>query len=164
MSLPDDREQRAEAIFRHAHNYKLASFLLTVAVNEPKNLGAMIPSVMISAFALELCIKALIVLDTGAKFSQIWGHDYVELFRKLTPETTQKIKANYASQPRRQLEDRMRRAGADVPSFDETLAMSKDAFKNLRYPYEGKILEWIAGDIQVAIIAVLSDRKPEWFQ
>ena len=78
-------------IFRIGEWFYLAG--LTLGERAPKMRGLFVPTVVMSAFALELYLKCLIAIGTGKKPPP--GHNLRRLFNKLTDKMQAKIRGYF---------------------------------------------------------------------
>lgn len=155
-------------IFLFARQFDVAQNVLLQQVGNVSNNQVVVPMLVNLAFAFELYLKCLIVLDTGR---EVRTHNYRKLFVALTPTTRDKVKEIFDHLPKSVLEvaashdEEMRKANFDY-SFEGVLASSQDAFEKLRYNYEGKLRVgegFTAGRAMGAVIEEIRNRQPEWF-
>lgn len=124
----------------------------------------MFPMVMCASFSLELYLKSLVLLESGAAER---GHNLETLFSKVSPDSQHAIRANY--EKKRAEQDAMF-AAAKVPplpktDFDFVLHASAEAFENFRYAYEGIVKDqtgWLAGPIGESVRKRIMELRPEW--
>ncbi len=83
------------------------------------------PVILVCAFAIEICLKLLLLQETGA---EVKSHDWEELFKKLPPEVSKSVVADFLSQNRGETED----------SLNTELVNHKKIFVGWRYAFESK--------------------------
>ncbi len=131
----------------------------------------LMPSIVCSAFCLELYFKALIVIEKGGVAPR--GHDLQFLFSCVSKTNQMKIRAFFNQRTRvnaariAQFAAAEKAAGiASKPwTFDNVLAASKRAFEKLRYAYQKDLQSgegWMANDIKDGTRAIILALHPDW--
>jgi len=128
-----------KAVFNHALRFMATDTELRKLIDKEPDLFQFFqfPGMVISAFASELYLKCLLLLDgKGA----ITGHNLKTLYNKLSPDTKAKIEAEYATMMQitaseiAELEKKLRRT---LPKdLNTALTDCGLAFEQMRYIYE----------------------------
>jgi hypothetical protein len=119
-----------------------------------------------SAFASELYLKCLIILETGQLIKN--QHDLRKLFLKLHEDTQKAIERNFdqemAKAPEISEAAKVRTGGRKPPrTLREALTQGGDAFIKWRYLYEDESLEFFAlFPLPKFLEQTILTRKPEW--
>jgi hypothetical protein len=165
-------------LFTDAEAFFWAQAVLQQAVVAPLATGKalsprhMVPGIVAEAFACELYLKSLLVVEG----KEPWGHDLQDLFHALSHDSQNEIRRRANAEIDEQgryytdgFAEIMRLQGQSPPppqdySFDGVLARSKDAFKIFRYRAERapEWSDWLAGPIMHATRERILDLKPEW--
>lgn len=149
----------AAVIFINAEVYYATSKILTQhsMQNRPQFAPA---AVVCEAFCLELYFKALITLESS---NTPHGHDLAKLFRAVSPANQAKIHSNF-DQRTGKLRQAIEKASGLQIDLAATLKVSRNAFKHMRYFYEGGSPSegWAAGPVIECIRSVILGLRPEW--
>jgi hypothetical protein len=161
--VSEEHNRDPAAIFLFAEQYKHASNWLALSRRNGFEHEVRIPAVVCSAFALELFLKCLLVIE-GRKST---GHDLRELFDSLSDDAKTRIRDRFAPrlpEAQQMIRESAAAAGVDAPhvDFDSILDLSKAAFVQTRYIYEGIApgTGWAASGILDATRQVILDLKP----
>jgi HEPN domain-containing protein len=157
-------------IFVEAEQFHEASRLLgRFATLHARHVGH--PSIICSAYALELYLKCLIVIS-GKKPPTI--HNLKKLFKIVRPEDQAEIREYFRTKEpemTRFFVSANRDAGWEMmppkPDFDQQLKASADAFYLMRYIYEDKKkpdhpIGYFAYPIEDGARAAILRLRPEW--
>lgn len=151
-----------EAIFRHAMMFFATDYFLRNKVrNGPNAMDVAVPTMVLSAFAAELMLKALLLLETGKKAPTT--HRLDKLYRQLGHKTKRRIEALWEERARPKLKmfNVKHQRPTDLPN---ALVQCADAFERLRYGYEdpARVLYYI-GDFPWILQLYVEEIRPEWF-
>jgi hypothetical protein len=122
------------------------------------------PVIVLSALTTELFLKCLICVETGDASR---GHELKDLFKKLSVATRARIQNLWDSDVamRRTKEwDELERFGLKMPrDLPSALAKGNDAFKRIRYSYEGNTdgLHYYLEDLPALLERLILEMKPE---
>ncbi len=133
--------------------------------NQPSgdNFLQMAPEFTCAAFALELYFKSLRLVRKPDS-PLLWGHDLWELFSKQDSRDKRRIASLFAKPTavslamRRETESQL----GHPLTVEFCLKQSRNAFKQIRYLFEGKFKGWIAWDVLHATRAVILELHPGW--
>jgi hypothetical protein len=117
------------------------------------------PTMVLSAFAAELYLKCLLVMQSG---SAPPIHQLDKLFKQLNHKTQRRIQELWEADGRPKLMPFCTHLG--LPSdLSNALAKCGRAFENLRYYYEDptRVVYYI-GDFAWIVMRVIVEIKPEW--
>jgi len=151
----------ARDIFNHACRFLGADQLLR-KVGAPGSgweLTVAPPTMVLSAFAAELFLKCLLVLETGAAQPT---HRLDVLFKRVSHKRQRKIQELWEADCRPKLMPLCR--ALNLPSdLSNALVKCGSAFENLRYYYEqpDKVAYYI-GDFAWILMRVIVEIEPEW--
>jgi hypothetical protein len=114
----------------------------------------LVPAVTLDAFALELYLKTLAVMEGKPLLKNT--HNLHELFMILSPETQTEIRER--STPH------ITAINQQPTTFDAELRYSEDAFKTVRYIYEGvgSNKGWTLSGVTMETRALILRRHPTW--
>jgi hypothetical protein len=119
------------------------------------------PTMVLSAFASELLLKCLLVIETGEAPDNI--HELHTLFGKLKHKTKRRIEEVWDAECRGKIEGLAKLQGVptDLPN---ALFRCTKAFERLRYAYEDQFRDvtFYIGDFPGILARVISEIKPEW--
>jgi hypothetical protein len=154
MSTPSS----AKSIYRLALSFDTAVALMQNTFANHRNVGRLIfPLSVCSAFALELYLKCLIVIEGQAAPRT---HDLAALFAQLSADAQADIKRRY-NEYRAGLPD-----GFPINhDIEDALKKSARAFEKLRYVYEGRLNEgdgWACHQVMVAVRDRIDSLHPGW--
>jgi hypothetical protein len=155
----------ALSIYMNAERYFYAYTVLRKAVFYDQNATSIIapPSMVLSAFAIELYFKCLRRLE-GSSIPQT--HNLKALFRDLSPQTKNQIQQlwdAYAPSQEPLWQTIEKTTGKTIPrDFSELLAISSKAFNELRYLHEDDSGSFFVGDLPPMLKAVILRRMPIW--
>jgi hypothetical protein len=124
------------------------------------------PTVVCAAFALEIYLKCLLVMQTG-KFSP--SHNLKHIFGELPSATQARIRdlfAPYLPMVQKTV-TKMTKPGSPLPptvDFDFVMNLSQDAFTVTRYVYEGvpSMSGWMGTPIVRATRTAILELHPDW--
>lgn len=105
----------------------------TTMKNISKNTNLQFAKHVNHAYAFELYLKCLMIIENGTFYS---GHDLLELFKKLNPSTQSSIVDYYKSNYRIARRNMTYFGFFDEPDFFELLGEAKKAFMDFRYLFE----------------------------
>lgn len=152
---PDDVDP-ARDIFLQAARFELAAMLLKDQLTIHRKFHFMPPFVTNAAFALELYMKCMIVMQGGEVPAE---HDLEYLFSNISRVTKAKLRKRFNTIS---IEQKI----FEKPDLDSLLKMSKDAFVFLRYAYEEDSGDKGTGfglwPLLVCIREFIFEAKPEW--
>jgi hypothetical protein len=117
------------------------------------------PTMVLSAFAAELFLKCLLVLETGAAAPT---HRLDVLFKRVSHKRQRRIQELWEADSRPKLISLCR--SLSLPSdLSNSLVKCGSAFENLRYYYEdpAKVVYYI-GDFAWIVMRAIVELKPEW--
>jgi HEPN domain-containing protein len=126
------------------------------------------PIIACAAFALELYLKCLFVMEGGQPTNE---HNLKKLFRKLSQPVQTEIRSYFSANSgdlRVHLENVYQRRGKNPPKgdlFDFALRVSKNAFMNFRYLFEHGLpaeTGWVADMIVEGARHAILRRQPDW--
>jgi HEPN domain-containing protein len=158
-------------IFTVAEQFRNAGKWMYLAPELAPRVGfifdAPMPSIVTSAFALELYLKCLLTIE-GAKFGNI--HDLWDLFGKLSQARKRKIRAYFAKNStnlKKYVVGTYKQAGMKAPiiTFAFALKASRKAFPNMRYVFESGLRTgtgWLADAILEGTRRTILDINPHW--
>jgi hypothetical protein len=156
----------AQKIFQYAELFRQGSLLLTKDMMErvvpPHHwaMGLNVPVNVLSAFCLELYLKALITIDTGVT---PWGHDLEQLFNALGLGRQQQGEKMWIECCKRDPTwEPMERQAKMKFDFRYCLKMSKNAFEEFRYAYEGNVKGYLLNHLDGIIREIILKDKPDW--
>jgi hypothetical protein len=131
-AVPDARQ-----IFRVAAVYEEASNVIHNAMSNDKKMYLAVTHGAIAAFALELYLKCLLVIEHNAAPPE--EHNPKELFRLLRRQTKQSLRRQHNEwAPKQQAFQNLKKHIPDWEfDLDSLLEQAQDAFTQLRYSYEG---------------------------
>lgn len=113
------------------------------------------PAVVLSAFAAELFLKCLLLLQKSAG----WGHDLEKLFNALTPVTRERVAANWKAILERKKDQYL----GEKYDLEESLKVAANAFDAVRYAHEGvEDVHFNLSDFPEALRTTIIEAKPEW--
>lgn len=120
------------------------------------------PAATLDAFALELYLKCLYVLDHS---DSAWGHDTEKLIGELKPGTQDSLRSHYevVLSGHAEIVAELERDHPGLQEFDRALATSSKAFETLRYLFEGVsnvLFYWPL--IRLAARATVLSMQPTW--
>lgn len=122
------------------------------------------PSIACGAFALELFMKALKLIDTPTEAA--WDHNLLDLFYELPPARRDRIRAIYdeASPRKKAMIAKMAEISGHSAqkTVEDVLTASAEAFKNFRYFFEGKADSWEASAVIYATRQTILEIEPAW--
>jgi hypothetical protein len=135
-------EHDAREMFYHAEHIYFGNEIIaqrrdqtatTIGYNE-RNVGLYIPMAILSAFATEIYLKCLLLLETGSFQS---GHDLRTLFDALDNQTKTEVRTRFDAHASSDgLFEKLRRDRGWSMDFDWCLDSSRKAFNKFRYLYE----------------------------
>jgi hypothetical protein len=136
--MSEEHTRDSATVFLFAEQYKHASNWLGQARRNGFEQEVRMPAVVCSAFALELFLKCLLILE----HRKPRGHDLRELFDSLSEDTRARIRNRFAPrlpEAQRMIKEIAVAQGIAPPivDFDGILDISKAAFVQTRYIYEG---------------------------
>lgn len=151
------------SIYVQAKGFHKASELLATSLAEPFCMTATVTN---SAFASELYLKCLIILETGQLMKD--QHNLRKLFNKLHEDTKKTIENNFdkgMSEAPEISEEAKAQVGGRTPprTLWEALEQGGDAFVRWRYIYEDDNLKFFAlFPLPKFLEDVILTRKPAW--
>jgi hypothetical protein len=151
-------------IYLQAQGFHAAQNVL-VGITDPNIMPLLAsPAMVLAAFASELYLKCLLILETGRTPPT---HHLKSLFRELTPQTRKKIEDgwNRVLPIRQPLWDAMERTTGKKPptAFDDALTEGSRAFTELRYSHENEgNPTFLLGDLPPVLVNVIWERMPAW--
>lgn len=155
----------AADVFRHADTFYQA--LDNLHTKSPKDTLRKVgmPIMVISAFACELMLKCLVLIDTGSTPRK---HGLYDLYKLLKPATQDSLKAAWSSvsQQRSEILDQIDASlGYKRPrDLESHLESGNDAFVQLRYVYEGgDDFDFRLSDFPIVLREQIRSMKPEFF-
>lgn len=149
-------------IFDHALRFAGSDGYLRSAKGGGNLFAMMIapPSMVLGAFAIELLLKCLLVMDTGQ--APETTHHLGKLFRQLPHKRKRRIEELWDAGPRKKIRPFCLAKGYpdDLPN---ALNACANAFEDLRYVYEdpAKTLFYL-GELPQLLIDVIVEIKPDW--
>jgi hypothetical protein len=152
-----------QSIFVQANGFHKASELLATTLVNPFCMTAMVTN---SAFASELYLKCLIIIETGQLMKD--QHNLRKLFLKLREDTQKTIENHFDEEMAKApdiSEEAKARLGGRIPptTLREALVQGGDAFIKWRYIYEDTNLQFFAlFPLPKFLADVILARKPEW--
>jgi hypothetical protein len=156
-------------MYMHAERFRIADRILR-GDDVIRQLGPSIgpPTMVLAAFASELYLKCMFILETGR--SPIETHELRKLFLQLSEQTRHEIENtwnDYTSRPERiQLYETIEHARErSIPrDLRWSLRSGNDAFVGLRYAHEEQHADTIffLGDFHIMVRAAILRRCPEW--
>ncbi len=169
----EERLALAKPCLNNAISFHRSANLLYEKADGPRTMDHIIPSYVLFAFSLELYLKCLAILDSGA---QLWNHDLLGLYKQISPANQSRLKELYADSVRHGLEKRLHfkatleEAGAQMVNPDDleaVLGESKSAFAQLRYIHEqpsksndGSGRRFVAGAALSASVKLIFELAP----
>lgn len=167
-------ELRAKAAFLNAAQFHTVSDLIgrafdLPATGEPQPIGSpCVPVVVNNAFALELYLKAIVILEAGDVKPT---HDLSVLFSLVSDNLREHIRDEYD----RLLQTPFGHSYSEIclglypvlngsMSLDTVLPICRDAFAAWRYCHEGTSEGkfWLGGPITCAVRNVIRQLRPDW--
>jgi hypothetical protein len=156
-------------IYMNAERFRIADQTLRSDLHRDLMTTLASPAMMLSAFASELYLKCLLLVETPSSLVD-HSHDLETLFRKLSTPTRKAIERDWdvsmATDDRRRVRAAIKViTGEDVP-VDLTWALSKgaSAFVQLRYNHENERggPKFLLGDFPQMLRRAVISMKPEW--
>jgi hypothetical protein len=119
------------------------------------------PTMVLSAFASELYLKCLLILETGETPED--SHLLHVLYRRLSNKRRRRIEEMWDADARPKLENLARMLGVPTDLPNALFRCSK-AFEQLRYAYESKFnnVTYYIGDFPWVLMRAIVEIKPEW--
>lgn len=147
------------AIFRQAADFEFSAMILQAHANErmgrweslseeQRRFPTWAPTIVNSAFALELYLKCLLLID--GKTSR--GHKLATLYSQLSQSRRQQIHDGFEkTKPK------------DCATFTvvQILLVANKAFEMWRYAHEGTVCAYFGGAVCVTVRKVIVEIKPE---
>jgi hypothetical protein len=162
MNEPLARQTDPLTIFMQAENFALTYNALTRPEFSTFVVFTANPMIVLSAFASELFLKCLLLLE-GTDLPKM--HGLHALFDLLAPDTKSRITALWDADIE-QKKDQWAAAQGDKPEpldLPSALVGGGNAFAVLRYAHEGSVnLRFVLGDLPYVLRAAIIERKPEW--
>jgi hypothetical protein len=152
--------QQADAFFQTIHH-------LHSTTDRTKFAPMAVPVAVLSAFAAELMLKCLVHIETGQLPNKI--HLLHDLFLKLRPETQKRLEELWdrIMVERKQMLDKIDATlGTPRPrDLRSSLVAGNDAFRLLRYVYEGgSDFEFFLSDLPIILRQRILELNPEWLR
>jgi hypothetical protein len=151
------------AVFKQALDFMLCDETLRRTDNPHQMAVIVRPSIVLSAFASELFLKCLLLIE-GRGTSN--SHDLHALYRKLSQKAQALIasKWDFPAKHAAQIALMEMHSGQKMPTdLDSALARGKNAFIKMRYIYEDPLgADFFLADLPRILHAVILELKPEW--
>jgi hypothetical protein len=152
--------QQANAFFQTIHH-------LHSTADRAKFAPMAVPVGVLSAFAAELMLKCLVHIETGQLPNKL--HLLHDLFLKLRPETQKRLEDLWdcIMVERKEILDKIDATrGTPRPrDLRSNLLAGNDAFRQLRYVYEGGAdFEFFLSDLPIILRQRILELKPEWLR
>jgi hypothetical protein len=160
-----------ELMFSYAQMYHEARLVSSDYAVKTRSFHLFIPATVLGAFAFELYLKTLIIIDTGRSAQN--EHNYWRLFYQKLPSNTQReVKERYEKLPPDLLQhahqhiEELKSTEYDT-SFEGELKHSQDAFVLWRYLFEDAYKtrgghRGASDRIRDALIQTICARRPTW--
>jgi len=153
----------AQDVYKHADAFYFTIDHLHRSVDRAKY-SIMVPIVVLSAFASELLLKCLLHVERG-ETPRV--HLLYDLFLELTPETQSRLEGLWdeiAVQRKAMLDQIDAQLQRKLPrDLRSNLQMGSDAFRLVRYVYEGgQDFEYVLSDLPIILKKRIQELKPEW--
>ena len=129
--------------------------------NNPKAAFMASPSMVLSAFAIELFLKCLLLLE-GKELDRT--HTLNVLFRKLSHKRKRRIEEVWDKEARPKVDTLRRKFGLSHPSdLSNALATCGKAFEHMRYGYEDPDRQvFYLGELPTILWRTILELRPEW--
>ncbi len=153
----------------HAERFRIADHVLRGdAVLEEVGASVAGPSMVLAAFASELFLKCLFVIETGRAPPEV--HELRKLFLQLSEDARAEIEDSwneYVSQPKKANIYEMieRSVGRPIPrDLRWSLRVGGDGFTGLRYAHEPQHAKttFLLGDFHFMVRQAILRRRPQW--
>lgn len=162
MKKPPKEPQDALHFFMHAKRFSYTDEYVRSEQDLEKINIMGITTIVLSAFASELHLKCLRIIETG---SAPHGHNLKNLYKDLSKQTRAKISQEWDLYLPR-IEGKMRsmeRADDPIPrDLESLLGMGARAFEGLRYPANVYSTGFFLNDLPRILESVTLQLKPEW--
>jgi hypothetical protein len=164
MKKPSKKIADPRKIFEHAERFCWTDLHLRELRDQQVLPMILLPAMMLSAFASELYLKCLHLID-GNKMTE--GHSLQELHQALQPLRQKRIETlwNAVMVEQKQRLDIIDQT-AKFQKFTRDLAMAlKDgdqAFVRLRYVYEDTNFKFYLGDFHTVLRTAILEIQPSW--
>jgi hypothetical protein len=131
------------------------------STNNPKARFMASPSMVLSAFAIELFLKCLLLLE-GKEIDKT--HTLNVLFRRLNHNHKRRIEEVWEREARPKVDQLRRQHGVAHPSdLPNALVTCARAFEHMRYGYEDPERQvFYLGDLPTILWRIILDMRPEW--
>jgi hypothetical protein len=131
------------------------------STNNPRAEFMASPSMVLSAFAIELFLKCLLLLE-GKEFDRI--HSLNVLFRRLSHNQKRRIEEVWEKEARSKVDELRRKFGFPHPSdLPNALGTCARAFEHMRYGYEDPDRQiFYLGDLPTILWRIILGIRPEW--
>jgi hypothetical protein len=118
-------------------------------------------SFVLSAFAIELFLKCLLLLE-GKEYGRI--HSLDALYQKLSPNQKRRIEEAWDKEARPKVDQLNQRFGFDHPSdLPNALVTCGRTFEHMRYGYEDPDRQvFYLGELPTILWRIILDDRPEW--
>jgi hypothetical protein len=130
-------------------------------INNPKAAFMASPSMVLSAFAIELFLKCLLLLE-GKELDRI--HTLNVLFRRLSHKQKRRIEEVWEKEARPKVDELNQKFGLTHPSdLPNALVTCGRAFEYMRYGYEDPDRQvFYLGELPTILWRTILDIRPEW--
>lgn len=149
-----------EQIFNHAIRFSGTEQYLRDLKSTDSAFPVMVapPSMVLSAFAIELLLKCLLALE-GTEIPETYKLDV--LFRRISHKKKRRIEELWDLNARSKVKQFCKAHGLpdDLPN---AMVECASAFENMRYIYEEPETRFYIGDLGQQLIDVIVEIKPEW--
>jgi len=121
------------------------------------------PSMVLSAFAIELFLKCLLLLE-GKEIDRI--HSLNVLYRRLSHKQKRRIEEVWEQEARPKLDELRRKFGLPHPTdLPNALVTCARAFEHMRYGYEDPERQvFYLGELPTILWRIILDILPEWVE
>ena len=150
-------------VFNHALRFLATDQAIRKIFGGDLNSGATIapPTMVLSAFASELLLKCLLIIETGEAPDNI--HLLHVLYQRLSDKRKRRIEELWDAECRAKIEGLAK--AQNVPSdLPNALFRCSRAFERLRYAYEDQFRDvtYYIGDFPWILAKAIVEIKPEW--
>jgi hypothetical protein len=154
------RLKRAQTVLHHAHGFLRSNDILRTAADvDQQPVGIILPMLTMQAFAIELLLKCLILIDDA---DPPYVHKLKQLFDLLASETRDEVVRRWDEGPRKKIEQIAIQFSfsSDLPS---SLEACGDAFVQLRYAFDKpeKLMFHLDG-LPIVLVDVIALKQPNF--
>jgi hypothetical protein len=147
------------SVFQFACKFAAAEMHIRSRDN-PKAAFMASPSMVMSAFAIELFLKCLLVLE-GKEYGRI--HSLDVLYQKLSPKQKRRIEEVWDREARPKVEKLNQQFGLGPSDLPNALVTCGRTFEHMRYGYEDPDRQaFYLGELPTILWRIILDIHPEW--